>query len=80
MSAAAEEAREKIERIVALTPSALLLLSVLCKAFVTVLIVDAARGWVREGIVGVGYGDKFLLCSFVASARKIGRMLALIAM
>ena len=65
MAAAAEEAGEEIEGVVGATAAAALL--VLFKAFVAVLVVDAAGFGDGEGVVGFGYLDEFLGGGFVAA-------------
>lgn len=65
----AEEAREEVEGVVLLgaPAAALRLLPVLGQAVVPVLVVDAAGGGVREGVVGVGDGDEFGFGGVVAA-------------
>ena len=63
VSAPAEEAREEVEGVVVPLPAALF---VLLEAFVAVLVVDAAGFGVREGFIGFGDLDKFLVRRFVA--------------
>ncbi|KAL8973481.1 MAG: hypothetical protein Q9197_002285, partial [Variospora fuerteventurae] len=64
----AEEAREEVEGVV-LGAAARGFLPVLGEAIVAVLVVDATGCGVREGFVGVGYGDKFLLGGVIAAER-----------
>lgn len=66
VTTSAEEAGEEVEGVVVLAAGAALL-AVLGEAFVAVLVVDTAGGGVREGVVGISYGDKFLFGGFVAS-------------
>lgn len=70
MPGAAEEAGEEVEGVV-LRAAGGGLLAVLGEPIVPVLVVDAAGGRVREGVVGVGYGDEFLLGGFVAAGKSI---------
>lgn len=69
MAAAAEEAREEVEGVVlwAAATAGGGLLAVLGEAVVAVFVVDAPGGGVREGVVGVGYGDEFLFGGFVVA-------------
>lgn len=66
VAAAAEEAGEEIERVVARAGATAALL-VLLQAFVAVLVVDAAGFGRGEGVVGFGYLDEFLGGGFVAA-------------
>lgn len=59
VAAAAEEAAEEIEGVVAASAAALLL--ALFEAFVAVLVVDLAGFGVREGFVGFGDLDEFVV-------------------
>ncbi len=72
MARPAEEAAEEVKGVVlrAAAAPALGLLPVLCEAVVPVLVVDAAGGGVREGVVGVGYGDEFGFGGVVAAEGK----------
>ena len=63
--AAAEEAGEEVEWIVASSAAALVL--ALLQAFVAVLVVDFARFGVGEGFVGFGDFDEFLFGGFIAA-------------
>ena len=67
VSAAAEEAREEVERIVAAASAGSAAGFVLREALVAVLVVDLARFRLGEGFVGFGYLDEFLGCGFVFS-------------
>jgi hypothetical protein len=67
MPAAAEEAREEVERIVSATAPATSAFFVLLHAFVTVLVVYPADFGVDEGVVGVCDFDEFVLSFFIAS-------------
>lgn len=72
MARPAEEAAEEVEGVVlrAAAAAALALLPVLGEAVVPVLVVDAAGGGVREGVVGVGYGDELGFGGVVAAEGK----------
>lgn len=64
MATTTKEPREEIEGVTSTTVSSLL---VLFEAFVTVLIVDFAGFGFREGFVGFGDFDEFLLCCLVST-------------
>lgn len=69
MARPTEEAAEEVEGVVLRAGAAAVLglLPVLGEAVVPVLVVDAAGIGVREGVVGVGYGDEFGFGGLVAA-------------
>lgn len=66
VSAAAEEAREEVEGVVGVLVAGTGF--VLGEAFLAVLVVDLACGFVGERVVGFGYGDEFRVGAVVAAA------------
>ena len=66
MSAAAEETREEVKRVMPASARAAAGF-VLRKTFVAVLVVDLTGFGLGESFVGFGYLDKFLGCDVIAS-------------
>ena len=66
VAAAAKEAGEEVEGIMAASTAAAPALFVLRESFVTILVVDFAEFGSGETVVGVGYLNEFLGGRFVA--------------
>ena len=65
----AKEAGEKVEGIM-MSVAATARLLVLFETFVPILVIDLAGLGGREGVVGFGYGDKFVVGRGIISRRK----------